>query len=379
MNFWFDWAATALPNKTEQQRALSESLNFIGNPSSIHSDGKNAREYLEEQRKLCANSLQLPSKELFFTSGASESNLIILYSLLQRQPNSALLTSHIEHPSVRNTAIILERLGVPVYELPVLSNGQIDKKALEKLIQENKDIRMLSLMGVNNEIGSLYPIQELTELVRQAAGPRAKSIHIHLDGVQMMGKIPFNIYESDADSLSLSAHKLGGPRGVGLLWTKKELQSLYLAGGQEGGLRGGTENLFGARALALALDRCLHADNLALQYDKTTKNTAYFLKNLPKAVSVFPPSRQPIDPLFSPYIVQLIHKHYPSQALVRLLDARGISVSSSSACSSSKNKKPVLEKLGLAEQDSRNAFRVSFGPSTTIEAITTLIHALGEI
>lgn len=376
---WFDWAATALPLKEEQEHCLEEALSFCGNPSSQHSEGLAAKKFLEKMRSRAADALALPPSELVFTSGATEANQIILYSLLAREKHSALVTSRAEHPSTKAAALVLERTGYPVTYLPLDPCGRVRQEALEKLVERERDIRMITLMAVQNETGGVSAFGELIPALRKAAEKRAQSLHIHCDAVQIIGKLPFNPAALDLDSMSVSAHKLGGPRGAGLLWSRKELSSIFTGGGQEKGLRGGTENLFAAAGIAAALGRSLEKESIATGYHRACAHEEAILGNLPPTVSVFPAVRSLRDEAFSPFIISLKHRDLPAEAVVRLLDARGIAVSSSSACSSSKGRRDVLEAMGIRGEDALKVFRVSTGQSTTERDIEALMSTLNDL
>ncbi len=374
--YWFDWAATAPPCAHEQEAALTFALELGGNPSSVHGEGKAARKALEELRKEIASLLKVSSKELYFCSGASEANQIILYSLLLRDSPASLFSSEIEHPSVRETVAILDRLGVKVHRPRLLSSGQIDGEALFARIREEKDIRLITLLAVNNETGTKEELGKLVKGIRKAAGKRARSIHIHCDAVQILGRLPFSPLELDLDSASFSAHKISGPRGAGLLWCRKNIASLQRAGGQEGGLRGGTENLFAIKGLALAMARSLNPETLPLKVSKAEDLMAILIKKLAPNISVFPRERKQNDDRFSPFIAQFIHPRLPAEVLLRLLDSKGFAISTASACSRPSEPRIVLEALGLSREEAGRAFRISIGPQTKKEEVDALISAL---
>ncbi len=376
---WFDWAATAIPQQDEQTNALKRALAFRGNPSSPHSEGQAAKAFLEEQRTHAARTLSVPPAELYMTSGATEANQIVLYSLLSREKHSALLTSHAEHPSTKAAARVLERSGYPVFRVQLDEYGRVDTEALIELIETEHAIRMVTLMAVQNETGSLNPLEEIIPALRKAAASRANSLHIHCDAVQGIGKIPFNPTALDLDSMSLSAHKLGGPRGAGLLWCRKMIESIFSGGGQERGLRGGTENLFAAAGMRVALERSLDPAKIETAYQRACSNERMILQNLPPTLSVFPAKRSLRDTVFSPFIISLKHRDLPAEAVVRLLDAQGISISSSSACSSAKGRREVLEALGLRGEEALKVFRISTGPDTDSEDIEALLAALQKL
>ncbi|MDR3131197.1 MAG: aminotransferase class V-fold PLP-dependent enzyme, partial [Treponema sp.] len=230
--YYFDWAATAIPDIFPSTGAPWNDVPF-GNPSSKHVEGRKARAALEDAHRRCAAVLGAAPEEIFFTSGGTESNAIVLHSLLRRQNRpgcGGLLVSAVEHPSVRENAVVLERLGKPLTRIGVEKDGRVSRKTLEGALKKAVDPRLAAIMAVNNETGAVMDMPGLAEVLRNAAAP----IHIHCDLVQAAGKMPVDLLSWDLDSASLSAHKLGGPRGIGILYLRKPLEPLCAGGGQEG-------------------------------------------------------------------------------------------------------------------------------------------------
>ncbi|MDR0447783.1 MAG: aminotransferase class V-fold PLP-dependent enzyme [Treponema sp.] len=233
--YYFDWAATARPDITIEHRT---SLPFA-NPSSIHKEGKAAHTTLEEARTRCAGALGINAEEIYFTSGGTESNGIVLFSLLckpgilQNTGKSAvLLYSVTEHPSIRENSPVLKQMGVRCAPIPAEKDGRISALTLQRTLAKNPGARMIMIMAVNNETGAINDIKALTELIRkhETKGP---PVHFHCDAVQAAGKIPLDMYGWRIDSASLSAHKIGGSRSTGLLWLKTPITPLVRGGGQE--------------------------------------------------------------------------------------------------------------------------------------------------
>ncbi|MDR2110982.1 MAG: aminotransferase class V-fold PLP-dependent enzyme, partial [Spirochaetaceae bacterium] len=217
----------------------------FGNPSSKHTEGREARDALEGARSRCASALGVPAGDIYFTSGATESNALVIHSLFFSRflktagDKTLILISAIEHPSVGENAARLERLGARIGRIGCEEDGRVTVKTLGKALEKYPGARFAAIMAVNNETGSVMDMPALAALLRSRKGP---PVHLHCDMVQAAGKIPVNLRAWDADSASLSAHKIGGPRGTGLLYLRRPLDPVYAGGGQEGGVRPGTEN-----------------------------------------------------------------------------------------------------------------------------------------
>jgi cysteine desulfurase len=369
---YFDWAAAAVP------RAVSGGYSPYGNPSSPHTEGKLAREALEEARSRCAGALGVPVKTIYFTSGGSESNAIVLYSRLLAKHGARILFSAVEHPSVRETCHILERLGKQTGVIPVDSNGRVTEALLEKTLEKYQDARFAAIMAVNNEVGSVMDMEKLCAILRRRENP---PMHIHCDIVQAAGKIPMDLVRWDIDSAAISAHKLGGPRGIGLLYLRRPLESIYAGGGQERNIRGGTENTAGALALAECLEFHAAAEAVKTEFEKADFRWNKLIRAL-KAIdrcSLIPEDRKAGDTRFSPYILQTAFEDIPGEVLVRALDDMGFAVSTGSACSSASPDRPVLNAMGIDPQKRLGGIRLSQGWLTTEEDIDALTGAIKEV
>ena len=368
---YFDWAATAAPVSS-----LGETYPY-GNPSSMHREGRQAREALESARARCAAVLCVSPDTLYFTSGGTEANCIPLFSLLARHGSGRLIASAGEHTSITENLRVLERLGKLTGQIPINSNASVTRESLAKTLDKYEDVRMCAIMAVNNEIGTVNEIQTLRSILY---GRDGQTIHMHCDMVQAAGKIPLDLAGWGVDSASLSAHKLGGPRGIGLLYLRKPLTVLYTGGGQERNIRPGTENVVGALALASCLE--LHAipEKLKIEYTQARERWAYFINGLKKInrCRIIPGDRSAADENFSPYIVQAAFSNIPGEVMVRALDDRGFAVSTGSACSSASPERPVLAAMGMDNNARLEGIRISQGWSTTIEEIDLLLAAITE-
>jgi cysteine desulfurase len=348
---------------------------IFGNPSSPHREGRLAREALESARSRCAAVLGVKPECLYFTSGGSESNALVIHSLLRRERKTRVLYSAVEHPSVRENCLVLERLGFPSGVVGVEKDGRVTGKTLARALEKFPDARFAALMAVNNETGALMDIASLSALIRE------KPVHLHCDLVQAAGKVPLDISGWDPDSASLSAHKLGGPRGVGLLYLKKPLKPLYTGGEQEGGVRPGTENTSGALAFAEALEKQARPEALEEGRTKAAERWKHLIEGLrktPRCVLI-PEDREAEDSRFSPWILQVRFKDAPGEVMVRALDSEGFAVSTGSACSSSSPERPVLRAMGLDDAACLEGIRVSQGRSTTMEDIEALIRGVEKV
>ncbi|HOJ99946.1 MAG TPA: cysteine desulfurase family protein [Termitinemataceae bacterium] len=374
---YFDWAATAIPLRFDPAGSYP-----WGNPSSLHEEGKKAREALEGARRTCAHILGVPEHTLFFTSGGTESNALVIHSLLLRPGKPGILYGATEHPSVRENAEILRRLEHSVGIIPVESDGRILSQTLFASLEKFPRTRLVCLMGVNNETGAIHDIPRLVRELRifqsQRGGP---PLHIHCDLVQTLGKIPFSLQEADIDSAAMSAHKLGGPRGIGLLYCRKKVESLLRGGEQEGGLRPGTENVWGAMALAHCFEQRALPSVVRQEHLAATQRMALLIRELSRipGTTLIPADRSPEDPRFSPYILQVAFQGMPGEVMVRTLNDQGFAVSTGSACSAAHQDRPILKAMGVPEEIARRGIRISQGWTTTEEDIRALVATIFTI
>jgi len=368
---YFDWAATSPPDATLLSENLIQSLRQFANPSSPHAEGRAARGAFESARARCAAALGVPPASRAFTSGGTESNNLV-------------------HPSVAEPARRLSRLGAPLAIVKPLPDGRVAPEALARAIARAGDgagagsgasaggrgIALAAVMAVNNETGALNDIPALAAAAREAAGRR--KIHFHCDAVQALGKTPLDLTRWDVDSAAFSAHKLGGPRGVGLLYARTPFEGPYSGGEQEQGIRPGTENLFGALAFAAALEARASAAAVAAEAARAEARWERLiaeLKKIGRCVPV-PADRAARDERFSPYILQAAFAGVPGEVFVRAMDDLGVALSTGSACSSGTRKRPVLEAMGIAPRTAFEAVRFSQGAGTTDEDIDALIETV---
>ncbi len=370
---YFDWAATSPADEDILKEALLESLECWGNPSSTHEVGKKARQLFEEARGRAATALGVKPETIYFTSGGTESDQIPLLSVLAKPMKGTVLVSSIEHPAIREQSEALKNCGWKVIQIPADSDGIIQPQTVADLI--TSDTVLVCIMAVNNETGVIQPIYEIADAITKASeGKRRPKFHV--DCVQAAGKINLNLGYKGIDSAALSSHKICGPRGIGLLYLKDALEPFLRGGGQEKGIRSGTENVFGAIAFSKCLERYY---NKAKPEDaERTKSFVEKLAALP-GCTIVPPSRLEKPELFSPYVVQAAFNNIPGNVMLRALDSKGFSISTGSACSAKKNKRPVLEAMHVDSKLRENSVRFSFGPHTSDKAVDELLAAVIEI
>ncbi|GHV67402.1 aminotransferase V [Spirochaetia bacterium] len=375
---YFDWAATAIPDPTLNVISPFEAF---GNPSSLHQEGRAARVALENARSRCAAVLGVPAKNLFFTSGGSESNALVIHSLARRKSFNCFLSSAVEHSSVRENCAVLEESGKKIGFIDVDPDGRVSPETLDKALEKFPDCRFAAIMTVNNETGALMDMPALTSRIRsrRPGGEGGPPVHIHSDLVQATGKVPLDIIAWDLDSASISAHKLGGPRGIGLLYLKKPLEALYSGGGQESGIRPGTENTAGAMMLAEVLERRA-GPGFGEAYSAAALRWKRLIKGLKEIdrCSLIPSDRDDEDRRFAPWILQAAFKDIPGEVMVRALDGAGFALSTGSACASREQNRPVLSAMGLPDHKALEGIRFSQGWSTTDDEIDLLLEAIRE-
>ncbi|MDR2521259.1 MAG: cysteine desulfurase [Spirochaetaceae bacterium] len=376
---YFDWAATA-----PFFRFPDSDVCPFGNPSSAHAEGRAARDALEGARRRCAAVLGVPPNTLYFTSGGSESNALVILAQLSHIHSSrsfSCVTSDIEHASCLANFKTLEQFGVAVRYLKPDSSGHIQPSALAKLPDST---RLVSIQAVNNESGAVQDVAALAGAVREgAAGGR---VHIHSDCVQALGKLPCNPAAWGLDSASFAAHKIGGPRGIGLLYLKRPLEVFVRGGGQEGGLRPGTENVAGALQMAACMERLLEPQTAAGFYRAACGRMCRLLEGLSRIprCTVLPAARRGLDAgLFSPYIAAAAFRDIPGEVMVRALDDAGFAVSTGAACSQAGRKggarSRVFAAMGVDAKTLSEVIRISQGFSTTDAELDALVEALERL
>ncbi|HHV94943.1 MAG TPA: cysteine desulfurase [Clostridiaceae bacterium] len=357
---------------------VAEYMNYInkfiyGNPSSLHKKGIEAEKMMKKARQSIADTLGASPKEIFFTSGGTESNNLAIIGYLRANPRKGkhVITSKIEHPSVLEVFKFLEENGYNVDYIDVDKNGIIDLEMLKKKI--SKETALISIMYVNNEIGSIQPIDEIVK-IRNTCN---KETVFHVDGVQAFGKFKINPAKSGIDLLTISSHKIHGPKGVGALYVneKVRIKPIIFGGGQETLIRSGTENLAGICGFGLACEIC--NENINANWSKVLEINKYFrnkLKENIKDIIIISPEDA------SPYILNVSFKNIKGEVLLHHLEEKEIYISTGSACSSRKSKRShVLQAMGLSGDIIDGSVRFSFSEINTLEEIDYTVDALKEI
>lgn len=371
-DIYLDNSATTrqLPFVTEEMQRVSSY--FYGNPSSLHHLGMEAEKELRAARKSIAALMGASETEVHFTSGGSESNNWALRGVLEAYPRltGQVIISAGEHPSVLETAAYLERMGRRVVKCPLNSAGIPDMEALKELLTE--DTALVSMLHVNSETGAVAPIEEMVRICR-SVNPE---IIIHTDCVQSFGKMPVTPEKWHADMVSVSAHKIHGPRGVGCLYIRKGLRMnpLIFGGGQEDGLRSGTENVPGICGFAKAAQHiCSHMEENFTHVTELNRKMRTFIKeNFTKAVIVSGETA-------SPYVLNVAFPGLRAEVLLHSLETHEVYVSVGSACSShKKNRSHVLTAMGYGNPVIDGAIRISFCPENTETEIERACEALRE-
>ena len=335
----------------------STHFDFYANPSSIHEKGRQARKTLEEARAKVARCLNASPGEIYFTSGGTESDNWVIQRAAK--PGDHIITSSIEHPAVLNACKYMESMGCEVTYLPVNSVGAVSPHDLDKAIQPHT--RLISIMYVNNEIGTIEPIRKLTQIAK------AHGILFHTDAVQAAGFLPIDVEALGVDYLSLSGHKFGGPKGTGVLYMRKghELPPLLFGGHQEHGFRPGTENVLGAKMLADALKFSLDEDRTG--YIRSLRER-FVGKVIREVTTVFLNGTVPQH--MHPGIINFCFPGVENEALLARLNSQGVYCSAGSACTSgSLEPSHVLTAIGLTPEEANSCIRFSLGRNNTEEEI----------
>ncbi|MBS2040287.1 cysteine desulfurase [bacterium] len=364
MSIYLDYAATA-PLRPEVRALLTRCYNQDwGNASSLHRDGHAARMHFEDARERIARCLKAKVEEIIFTSGATEANNLAILGWMRQQPKgSHLIVSAIEHPSAWEAAEALSYEGYQLDFAPVSRDGGLDLEAFRALLRENT--RLVSLMAVNNEVGTIQPVEELAGLNR--------SWKLHVDAVQsgLLGWPDL----SGIDMLSLSAHKLGGPVGSGCLFLKQGLRlaPLLMGGAQEDHRRAGTSNVVAALALAEAMEvtRARRTEEVS-RVTELRQGLEAELSDIPGSVR--------LGSQRSPHISSWFFEGVRAEPLLVRLDLEGISASSGSACSShSLEPSRVVTAMGFEPEQARGLIRFSFGHGTTSEEVESVARRMRQI
>lgn len=371
---YFDNSATTKIEDSVLKTYNVASQEYFGNPSSLHKLGLKAFELLESSRKNIANLMGFKPHEIFFTSGGTEGNNWIIKgtAFKKREFGKHIITSSIEHPSVMNTMVQLEQLGFEVTYLPVDKTGHVSAKDLKEAIRD--DTILVSIMAVNNEIGSIEPIKEIARVLDDYP-----SISLHVDGTQAIGKgIDDQFIDPRVDFYTFSGHKFHAPRGIGFIYMKegKQLEPLMAGGGQEKGQRSGTENTPAIAAMARALR--LLKENETAKSAEMLKLKTMLIEHLQTLDNVHVFSK--LAPDFAPHIICFTIDGVRGETTVHTFEDRDIYISTTSACSSKKGlESGTLKAMNTRESIATSAIRVSLDENNTEQEMKEFIKNLDEI
>ncbi|HHW30777.1 MAG TPA: cysteine desulfurase [Clostridiaceae bacterium] len=370
---YLDNSATTRPYEEVISYMNDINLNYYGNPSSLHKKGIEAERLIKKSRDIIAKTLSADSSEIIFTSGGTESNNLAIRGFLQANPRAGkhVITTPIEHPSVLEVYKYLSNTGFQVDYLDIDQKGAVDIEGLRNKITEQTSL--LSIILVNNETGSIQDIEKIIN-VKNSVNPKTV---LHVDAVQAYGKMLISPAKWGIDIMSMSSHKIHGPKGVGALYVNKSIRikPILFGGGQESEIRSGTENVAGICGFGMAAE--LSFNSMEANYIKVKNLRDKFVELLSDS-GVEHNIISPEDSL--PYILNVSFTHVKSEVLLHHLEEKNIFVSTGSACSSRKAKHShVLKAMGIKSCDIEGAIRFSFSVHNTEQDIFDTVEALKEI
>lgn len=347
--------------------------NTYGNPSSMHSKGIEAERHVKNARERIARSLKADVKEIYFTSGGTESNNLAIRGYLDANPRAGkhIITTKIEHPSILEVYKHLAENGFSVDYLNVNKDGNIDVQELKEKINEGTSL--ISIILVNNEIGSIQPIEDIVRV----KSSMKKDIALHVDAVQAYGKIGLSPAKSGIDLMTVSSHKIHGPKGIGALYVKKgiKIKPIILGGGQESAIRSGTENVPGICGFGLASE--IINNRIDENWQKVSSIKESFIEKLNKYIVDF---RVASPAAALPHILNISFGNVKAEVLLHHLEERKIYVSTGSACSSRKNvHSHVLSAIGMNSKEIEGAIRLSFSSFNTLDEVDYTVEAIKDI
>lgn len=369
---YLDHAATTKINP-EVLYAMKPYLEYqFGNPSSLYSLSKSIKNQLSQCREYIGKSIGAKEQEIFFTSGGSEADNWALKGVMEanREKGKHLITTKIEHHAILHSGKFLEALGYEVTYIDVDEFGVIKMDELKKAIR--KDTVLISVMFANNEIGTIEPIEEIGKLAKM------NQIYFHTDAVQAFGHIPIDVNKYNIDLLSVSAHKINGPKGIGFLYIRDgiKIHNLIHGGNQENGLRAGTENVAGIVGMAKAVE--LKEANRKEKGNNLEKLRDYVIDRLLLEVPYCRLNGHKVNRL--PGNINISFQFIESDAILVLLDEKGIMASSGSACNSGYVKiSHVLKAIGLSDEVSKGTLRLTLDEENTYEEMDYVIFTLKEL
>ena len=374
MEAYFDNSATTRCYPEVAEIVVKTMTEDFGNPSAMHLTGVEAEKYVREAAQILAKILKVNEKEIIFTSGGTESNNLALFGGADANKRSGnhIITTSVEHAAVGQPAERLEQMGYEVTIVPVDHRGVVQLEALEKALRP--DTILVSTMYVNNEVGAVMPVEEIAKLVHEKS-PKAL---YHVDAIQAFGK--YRIYPKKAgiDMLSVSSHKIHGPKGVGFLYIneKARIQPQILGGGQQAGMRSGTDNVPGIAGLGVA------AKMVYTDFDKKIEHMYQLKERLAEGFLKLPDVRLNGMEIRegAPQILSASFLGVRSEVLLHTLEEKGIYVSAGSACSSHKRKAAgTLSAMGMEAAQRESTLRFSFSEENTFEEVDYALEVIGQV
>ena len=374
MEAYLDNSATTRCSEGAAAMVMKVMREDFGNPSSMHTKGMEAEHYIREAKDFFAKNLKVDEKEIYFTSGGTESNNLALIgsAMANKRSGNHLITTSVEHASVDNPMKYLEEQGFEVTYLPVDQDGIVSLEALKEALRP--ETILVSVMYVNNEVGAVQPVDEIAKLVKDYDS----KIIFHVDAIQAYGKYRIWPKKEGIDLLSVSGHKIHGPKGTGILYvnSKLKIHPMILGGGQQKGMRSGTENVPGIAGLAEAAKECY--ENLDEKIDRLYALKERFVKQIEELDDVKVNGRTGRDS--APHIVSVSFRDVRSEVLLHALEEKGIYVSAGSACSSNKPAvSHTLKSMGVEKDLLGSTIRFSFCFETTEEETDYCVRELREL
>lgn len=374
MEVYFDNSATTRCYDSVKEIVIRTMTEDFGNPSAMHLKGVEAEKYVKDSVAKLARILKVQEKEILFTSGGTESDNLALIgaAMANKRSGNHIITTAVEHPAVSQPALFLQEQGFEVTYLPVDSRGVVKLDALEAVLRP--DTILVSVMYVNNEVGAVMPVEEIGRRIREKS-PKAL---FHVDAIQAFGKYRIYPKKMGIDLLSVSSHKIHGPKGVGFLYIneKAKLQPQILGGGQQSGMRSGTDNVPGIAGLGVA------AEEIYRDLDANMEKMYSLKEHIAKGLEKIPDIR--INGMAlregAPQILSISVMGVRSEVLLHSLEERGIFVSAGSACSSHKRKpSSTLTAMGMAKDQIESTVRLSFSEENTAEEADYFLQVMGEL
>ena len=374
MEAYFDNSATTRCYEAVKDIVVKTMTEDFGNPSAMHKKGVEAENYVKESARILAGLMKVPEKEILFTSGGTESNNLALIggAMANRRSGNHIITTTVEHAAVGQPAAYLEEQGFEVTYLPVDERGVVKLDALQEALRP--DTILVSTMYVNNEVGSVMPIEQIGKLVHEKS-PKAL---FHVDAIQAFGTYRIYPRKLGIDLMSVSAHKIHGPKGVGFLYIseKAKVQPQILGGGQQNGMRSGTDNVPGIAGLGVA------AKEIYAHFDENIEHLYQLKEHLAEGLLSMDDVR--INGMAvregAPQILSASFTGIRSEVLLHTLEDREVYVSAGSACSSHKRKASgTLTAMGLPKEQKESTVRFSFSEENTLEEVDYCLGVLKEV